>query len=128
LRSGFSFRERNLIQVDGQLIEAKHPALIDEVIWISCLTPRIASSWAGHSTGLMILALSPTPRSVDEQLARSRRLFEFGEYEWDTFMAKRAQIQEEQQRLRNEAAASPTVDDAEWCRAQILDLLGVGGC
>jgi hypothetical protein len=27
------------------------------------------------------------------------------------------------QRLRNEAAAAPSVDDAEWCRAQILDLL-----
>ena len=62
-------------------------------------------------------------RRLDQQLARSRRLYEFGEYDWDTFITKRAQIQQEQQRLRNEAAAAPSVDDADWCRAQILDLL-----
>ena len=62
-------------------------------------------------------------RRLDEQLSRSGRRYEFGEYDWDTFMAKRGQLQHEQQRLRNEATAPRNVDEAEWCRAQILDLL-----
>jgi hypothetical protein len=62
-------------------------------------------------------------RFVQMRIPGCRRLYEFGEYDWDTFMAKRAQIQQEQQRLRNETAAAPNVHDAEWCRAQILDLL-----
>jgi site-specific DNA recombinase len=208
------------VKIDGQLIEAKHPALIDEVTWTSCLEVRrrnrrnTSGTWTRHSYPLTpvlrcgrcgstmhgeissnnrrtaayyachaarrnrsatmprgpkcdarwipashldtairdeLQRCAPSdvmhaayreqlgrslnrahdPRALadaaihrlDEQLARSRRLYEFGEYDWDTFMAKRAQIQEEQHRLRNEAAAAPSVDAAEWCRAQILDLL-----
>jgi hypothetical protein len=38
-------------------------------------------------------------------------------------IAKRAQIQQEQEQLRNEAAAAPSADDEEWCHTQLLDLL-----
>jgi hypothetical protein len=33
-----------------------------------------------------------TIRRLDEQLARARRLYEFGEHDWDAFFAKRAQM------------------------------------
>jgi hypothetical protein len=203
------------LRVDGQLIEAKHPALIDEATWNGCLEVRrrnrrnTSKTWTRHSYPLTpvlrcgrcggtmngeissnkrrtaayyachaarrnrsatmphgpkcdarwiaanllddairgelrrcvpsaelhatyreqlsrSLRPAPDPRAVvdaairrlDDQLVRVRRLYEFGEYDWDAFFAKRAQIQQEQQ-----AAATPNVDDAEWCRAQILDLL-----
>ena len=64
-----------------------------------------------------------TVRRLDEQLARVRRLYEFGKYDWDAFIAKRAQIQQEQEQLRNEAAATPSADDEQWCHTQLLGLL-----
>ena len=64
-----------------------------------------------------------TIRRLDEQLARARRLCEFGEYDWGAFIAKRAQIQQEQEQLRSEAAATPSADDEQWCHTQLLDLL-----
>ena len=62
-------------------------------------------------------------RRLDDQLERARRLYEFGEYDWETFIAKRAEVQAEQLRLREQAAARPDTGDTEWCRAQVLDLL-----
>jgi site-specific DNA recombinase len=208
------------VRVDGQLIEAQHPALIDEATWNRCLEARrrnrrnTSKTWTRHSYPLTpvlrcgrcgstmhgeissnarrtatyyachaarrnrsavvprgprcdarwidanriegalrdelrrcipsaqvqdeyreqlsrSLNQRPNPRAIaeaairrlDDQLARIRRLYEFGEYDWDKFIAKRAQIQQEQEQLRNEAAAAPSADDEEWCHTQLLDLL-----
>lgn len=208
------------VRVDGQLIEGKHPALIDEATWNRCLEVRrrnrrsTSNRWTRHSYPLtpvlrcgrcgstmhgevasdaagtrryyachsarrqraatrlplarcearairserieaairdelgrcvptdemhvafraeleQSLASARSPRDVrearlrrlDEQLARARQLYEYGEYDWETFLAKRAEIHETQQRLRDEAAATPGSGDLEWCRAQLLDLV-----
>lgn len=60
------------------------------------------------------IATPPHPRDVrearvrrlDDQLTRARRLYEYGEYDWDTFLAKRAEIHDAQQSLRNEASVT----------------------
>ena len=62
-------------------------------------------------------------RRLKEQLERVRRLYEFGEYDWDTFVAKRDEIRAEQSRLDAEAGAQLGTTDLEWCEAQLLDLL-----
>jgi hypothetical protein len=62
-------------------------------------------------------------RRLDDQLDRARRLYEFGEYQWDAFIAKRTEIQQEQARLREQAIVHRGPGDMEWCRAQVLDLL-----
>jgi hypothetical protein len=77
------------------------------------------------------MATPPRPRDVrearlrrlDEQLARVRQLYEYGEYDWDTFLAKRAEIHDAQQKLRDEALVTQQDGDLEWCRAQLLDLV-----
>jgi hypothetical protein len=56
-------------------------------------------------------------------LQRIRRLYEFGEYDWEAFTSKRAEIREEQRRLKEEAAAQDGESDLEWCEVQVLDLL-----
>ncbi len=208
------------IRVDGQLIEAKHAALIDEATWNRCWEVRrrnrrnTSKTWTRHSYPLTpvlrcgrcgstmhgevasdasgtsryyachaarrqraatrlplarcdarairserieeairqelgrclpsddmhaayraelerSIATPPRPRDVrearlrrlDEQLARVRQLYEYGEYDWDTFLAKRAEIHDAQQRLRNEASVTQQDGDVDWCRAQILDLI-----
>ena len=62
-------------------------------------------------------------RRLDAQLDRSRRLFELGEYDEETFLLKRSEIRAEQERLREQATALQSQDDAEWCRVQLFDLL-----
>jgi hypothetical protein len=62
-------------------------------------------------------------RRLDDQLVRLRQLYEYGEYDWETFLAKRADIQQTQQRLRDEATAPHGSEDLKWCRAQLLDLV-----
>ena len=62
-------------------------------------------------------------RRLDEQLARIRQLYEYGQYDWETFLSKRADIQREQQRLHEGAAATQGSGDLEWCRTQLLDLV-----
>jgi hypothetical protein len=62
-------------------------------------------------------------RRLDAQLDRVRRLFELGEYDEETFILKRAEITDEQARLREQAEALQGRDNAEWCRAQLFDLL-----
>ncbi len=61
-------------------------------------------------------------RHLDEQLERARRLYEFGEYDWDTFSARSAEIKEQQRQL-SEAAAGPDAFDLSWCETQLLDLV-----
>ena len=61
-------------------------------------------------------------RRLEEQLERTRRLFEFGEYDWQTFCDRRAEIKEQQRQLA-EAAAKPEVVDLTWCESQLLDLV-----
>ena len=207
------------LRVDGQLIEAKHPALIDEATWNRCLEVRrrnrrnTSKTWTRHSYPLTpvlrcgrcgstmhgevasdasgsrryyachaarrqraatrlplarcdarairserieeairqelgrclpsddvqaayraelerAIETPPHPRDVrearlrrlDEQLARVRQLYEYGEYDWNAFLAKRAEIHDAQQSLRDEASVTPHDGDLEWCRAQLLDL------
>ena len=62
-------------------------------------------------------------RRLEEQLERARRLYEFGEYDWETFVGKRTEIRGEQQRLREQAQAGEGRSDLQWCQAQLLDLL-----
>jgi len=54
------------------------------------------------------------------------RLFEYGEYDWETFCAQRNGINEQNGRLA-EAATKPEAIDLEWCEAQLLDLLSTWG-
>ena len=60
-------------------------------------------------------------KSLDDQLDRARRLFEYGEYDWDTFCARRDEITTHKRRLA-ESAAKPEVVDLAWCESQLLDL------
>jgi len=60
-------------------------------------------------------------RRLDQQLDRVRRLFEFGEYDWETFCARRDEINEQKRQLA-EAATKPEAIDLEWCESQLLDL------
>ena len=208
------------LRVDGQLIEAKHPALIDEATWNRCLEVRrhnrrnTSKTWTRHSYPLTpvlrcgrcgstmhgevasdasgsrryyfchaarrqraatrlplarcdarairserieeairhelerclpsddmhaayraqlerSIATPRSPRDVrearlrrlDDQLARARQLYEYGEYDWETFLAKRAEIHDARQSLRDEASVTQQEGDPEWCRRQLLDLV-----
>ncbi len=68
-------------------------------------------------------AIEAAIRRLDDQLDRAKRLYEYGEYDWEVFMAKRAEIQEEQQRLRDQMVVRQEIADVDWCRAQVADLL-----
>jgi hypothetical protein len=208
------------VKVDGQLIEAKHPALIDEATWNHCLEVRkrnrrnTSKTWTRHSYPLTpvlrcgrcgstmhgevasdasgsrryyachaarrqraatrlplarcdarairserieeairhelerclpsddmhaayraqlerSIATPRSPRDVrearlrrlEDQLARLRQLYEYGEYDWETFIVKRAEIHDAQQSLRDEASMTQQEGDLEWCRGQLLDLV-----
>ena len=52
-------------------------------------------------------------KRLDEQLDRARRLFEFGEYDWKTFCARRDEINTQKRQLA-EAATNPESIDLEW--------------
>ena len=60
-------------------------------------------------------------KRLDDQLDRARRLFEYGEYEWDTFSTRRDEITNQKRQIC-EAAATPEPIDLEWCESQLLDL------
>ncbi len=62
-------------------------------------------------------------KRLDEQLERAKRLFEYGEYDWETFCARRDEITDQKRQL-SEAAAKPESVDLEWCEAQLMDLVG----
>jgi hypothetical protein len=68
-------------------------------------------------------AIEGAIRHLDGQLQRARQLYEFGEYEWDAFLAKRTEIQDEQTRLRERLETRQGPADAEWCRSQVVDPL-----
>jgi len=59
-------------------------------------------------------------KRLDDQLDRARRLFEYGEYHWETFCKRRDELNE-QKRLLDSAAAKPGSIDVEWCETQLLD-------
>jgi hypothetical protein len=63
-------------------------------------------------------------RRLEGQVDRARRLFELGEYDDEGFLLKRSAVREEQERLRVEMTCSGGQKDVEWCRVQLLDLLG----
>ena len=60
-------------------------------------------------------------KRLHDQLARARRLFEYGEYDWDTFCARREEISEQERQLQR-SAAEPEPVDLAWCESQLLDL------
>jgi hypothetical protein len=60
-------------------------------------------------------------KRLDDQLARARRLFEYGEYDWDTFCARREEISEQKRQLER-SAGDPEAVDLAWCESQLLDL------
>jgi hypothetical protein len=74
----------------------------------------------GRSASLHRSAANATKR-LDEQLDRARRLFEFGEYDWETFSARRAEINTLTRQLAD-AATNPESIDLECCESQLLDL------
>lgn len=65
---------------------------------------------------------SPTViKRLDDQLDRARRLFEYGEYNWDTFCARRDELTHQKRQIC-EATATREPIDLEWCESQLLDL------
>ena len=62
-------------------------------------------------------------RRLDDQLDRVRRLFEYGEYDWETFCKRRDELNEQKRQLEN-ATEAGTVD-VEWCESQLLDFTRV---
>ncbi len=61
-------------------------------------------------------------KRLDEQLERAKRLFEYGEYDWETFCSRRDEINEQKRQLI-EAATKPAIVDVEWCESQLMDLV-----
>ncbi len=57
------------------------------------------------------------------QLDRTRRLFEYGEYDWETFCKRRDELNEQRHQLEN--ATDGGSIDVEWCESQLLDLTTV---
>jgi len=53
------------------------------------------------------------------QLDRARRLFEYGEYDWETFCKRRDEFNEQKHQLEN--ATDAVSVDVEWCESQLLD-------
>ena len=53
------------------------------------------------------------------QLDRARRLFEYGEYDWETFCKRRDEFNEQKHQLENATDAASV--DVEWCESQLLD-------
>jgi len=62
---------------------------------------------------------------LDAQIARVKQMYAWGHIEVDDYMAKLGRLNEEKQRLRQEATQRPKREDLAWCETQILDLLQV---
>ena len=56
---------------------------------------------------------------IESQLDRARRLFEYGEYDWDTFCKRRRELSEQKRQLEN--ATEKVTLDVEWCESQLVD-------
>jgi hypothetical protein len=76
---------------------------------------------AGRTSAPRKTAATAT-RRLHEQLERAKRLFEYGEYNWETFCARRDEIQQQRSHLAD-AAAKPESVDLDWCEAQLMDLV-----
>jgi site-specific DNA recombinase len=76
---------------------------------------------AGRTSAPRKTAATPT-RRLFEQLERAKRLFEYGEYDWETFCARKDEIQQQLRQLA-EAAAKPETVDLDWCEVQLMDLV-----
>src|SRR5207245_9332731 len=66
-------------------------------------------------------ASATTIKRLDDQLDRARRLFEYGEYDWDTFCARRDEINNQKRQI-SDAAGTPEPIDLKWCESQLLNL------
>ena len=64
-------------------------------------------------------------RRLDDQLDRARRLFEYGEYDWETFCKRRDELNEQKRRLEKTTEAGAV--DVEWCESQLVDFTRVWG-
>ena len=64
-------------------------------------------------------------KRLDEQLARVNEMYEVGALDRETYFAKRGRLNEEKQRLREQAAVHKDDTDLAWCRSQILEMLQI---
>ena len=58
-------------------------------------------------------------KRLEDQLDRARRLYEYGEYDWETFCKRRDELDERKRQIAN-ASETETVD-LEWCESQLVD-------
>jgi DNA invertase Pin-like site-specific DNA recombinase len=128
-------RSRSAVRPPGSPCTARRIAapVIEEALRVElglCLPDGAVQAAYGEELGEAALprrdpreAAEAAIRRLDEQLKRARRLYEFGELTWDEFLARRSDIQDEQQRLREDMEAGTKPGDMEWCRSQVLDLL-----
>ncbi len=125
-------RNRSAVHPSGPKCDARmfRSELLEEAIHHELL--RFAPTAPMHAAlrnRLRGASRTSTPRKasvtaikrLDDQLARARRLFEYGEYDWDTFCARREEISEQKRQLEK-SAAEPEAVDLAWCESQILDL------
>jgi DNA invertase Pin-like site-specific DNA recombinase len=73
---------------------------------------------AGRPTASLKTTAAAVQR-LGAQLDRARRLFEYGEYDWETFCKRRDEFNEQKRQLEN--ATDPGSVDVEWCESQLLD-------
>ena len=126
-------RNRSAVHPSGPTCDARmfRSEILEEAIHheLSRFAPTQAMHAAlrGHLRSARRIAAprktaAPAARRLDEQLARAKRLFEYGEYDWETFCARRDEIIEQKRQLA-ESAAKPESVDLAWCESQILDLV-----
>ena len=103
-------RNRSAVHPSGPKCDARmfRSELLEEAIHHELL--RFAPTAPMHAAlrnRLRGASRTSTPRKasvtaikrLDDQLARARRLFEYGEYDWDTFCARREEISEQKRQL-----------------------------
>ena len=125
-------RNRSAVHPSGPRCDARmfRSEILEEAIHHEL--SRCVATEAMHSalrSRLRIAGPTPAPRRtrataakrLDEQLERAKRLFEYGEYDWDTFCARRDEISQQKRQLAG-AATRPAAIDLEWCESQLLDL------
>lgn len=125
-------RNRSAVHPSGPKCDARmfRSEILEEAIHheLSRCVPTEAMHSALRSR-LRIAGPTPAPRRtqataakrLDDQLERAKRLFEYGEYDWETFCARRDEISQQKRQLA-EAATRPADIDLEWCESQLLDL------
>jgi DNA invertase Pin-like site-specific DNA recombinase len=73
---------------------------------------------AGRATASRTSTAAAVQR-LAAQFDRARRLFEYGEYDWETFCKRRDELNEQRRHLENATEAGSV--DVEWCESQLLD-------